>query len=106
MDVLSVRRLGARGQVRAWTRDNKLFALMLVPALLLRLDAELGYRWQVWFNDSFTYMSDVINLHPDTTRVGGYAIFLKILEPLHTYAAATILQHLMGIAIAVMIYAL
>jgi hypothetical protein len=93
-------------QARAWIKDNKLFALVLIPALLLRLDAELGYRWQVWFNDSFTYMSDVINLHPDKTRVGGYAIFLKILEPLHTYAAATILQHLMGVAIGVMIYAL
>jgi hypothetical protein len=93
-------------QARAWIKDNKLFALMLVPALLLRLDAELGYRWQSWFNDSFTYMSDVINLHPDTTRVGGYAIFLKALEPLHSYAAVTILQHLMGVLIGVMVYAL
>src|ERR1700760_2235727 len=93
-------------RARAWIKDNKLFALALVPALLLRLDAELGYRWQSWFNDSFTYVSDVINLHPDTTRVGGYAIFLKVLEPLHSYAAVTILQHLMGASVGVMIYAL
>ncbi len=132
MDWLSITLLGARGQdktmdggrrhfrslsaraqarprvprARAWIKDNKLFALVLVPALLLRLDAELGYEWQSWFNDSFTYMSDVINLHPDTTRVGGYAIFLKILEPLHSYAAATILQHLMGVSVGVMVYAL
>ena len=86
------------GQARAWIKDNKLFALVLVPALLLRLDAELGYRWQSWFNDSFSYVSDVINLHPDTTRVAGYAIFLKVLEPLHSFAAVTILQHLMGLA--------
>src|SRR6201996_3631038 len=100
------RSLFSRAQVQAWIRDNKLFALLLVPALLLRLDAELGYRWQVWFNDSFTYVGDVINLHPDRTRVGGYAIFLKILEPLHSYAAVTILQHLMGVSVGVMIYAL
>jgi hypothetical protein len=125
MDWLSIKLLGARGQdmamdgerrrfrslssrarARAWIKDNKLFALVLVPALLLRLDAELGYRWQSWFNDSFSYMSDVINLHPDTTRVGGYAIFLKILEPLHSYAAVTILQHLMGVLVGVMVYAL
>ena len=106
MDWLSITLHGAWGQARAWIKGNKLFALLLIPALLLRLDAELGYRWQVWFNDSFTYMSDVINLHPDKTRVGGYAIFLKILEPLHTYAAATILQHLMGVSVGVMIYAL
>jgi hypothetical protein len=104
MDLLSITQ--ARAWIRAWIRDNKLFGLVLIPALLLRLDAELGYRWQVWFNDSFTYMSDVIKLHPDTTRVGGYAIFLKILEPLHSFAAVTILQHLMGVAIGVMIYAL
>ncbi len=94
------------GQARAWIKDNKLFALVLVPALLLRLDAELGYRWQSWFNDSFSYVSDVINLHPDTTRVAGYAIFLKVLEPLHSFAAVTILQHLMGVSVGVMIYAL
>ena len=69
MDWLSITLLGARGQdkttdggrrhfrslsaraqarprvprARAWIKDNKLFALVLVPALLLRLDAELGY---------------------------------------------------------------
>jgi hypothetical protein len=101
-----LRSLSSRAQARAWIKDNKLFALVLVPALLLRLDAELGYRWQVWFNDSFSYMSDVINLHPDTTRVGGYAIFLKVLEPLHSLAAVTILQHLMGVSVGVMVYAL
>ena len=96
----------SRAAMRAWIRDNKFFALALTGGLLLRIDTELGYQWQVWFNDSFTYVSDVINLHPDTTRPAGYPIFLKILEPLHSYAVVTILQHLMGLAIAVMIYAL
>ena len=70
------------------------------------MDTELGYQWQVWFNDSFVYMSDVIGLHPDVTRPAGYAVFLKILEPLRSYAAVTILQHLMGLAVGVMVYAL
>ena len=51
-------------------------------------------------------MGDVIGLHPDVTRPAGYAVFLKILEPLHSYAAVTILQHLMGLAVGVMVYAL
>ena len=42
----------------------------------------------------------------DPTRVSGYSIWLKILQPLHTYAVVTILQHLMALAVAVMIYAL
>jgi hypothetical protein len=98
--------LFTRAQARAWIMDNKFFSLALTGALLLRIDTELGYQWQAWFNDSFTYMSDVIGLHPDVTRPAGYAIFLKVLEPLHSYAAVTILQHLMGVAVGVMFYAL
>ncbi len=33
---------------------NRLFAAALIPALALRVAAELGYRWQSWFNDSFS----------------------------------------------------
>ena len=91
--------------IRALIAGNRLFVLVLIPAIALRADAELGYRWQSWFNDSFQYIGDVIGLHPDVTRPAGYAIFLKLLEPLHSYAAITILQHLMGVAVGVMVYA-
>jgi hypothetical protein len=90
---------------RTWSQ-NRLFIIVLIPAFLLRLDAELGYRWQSWFNDSFQYLQHTVALTLDPTRVSGYSIFLKLLEPLHSYAAVTILQHLMGLAVAVMIYAL
>jgi hypothetical protein len=108
------RRSGLRGlgfvpsadRVRALLREHRIFVLVLIPALGLRACAELGYQWQAWFNDSFQYMSDVISFHPDVTRPAGYAVFLKILEPLHSYAVITILQHLMGVAIGVMVYAL
>ncbi len=92
--------------IRALISGNRLFVLVLIPAVALRADAELGYQWQSWFNDSFQYIGDVIGLHPDVTRPAGYAIFLKILEPLHSYAAITILQHLMGVSVGVMVYAL
>ena len=90
---------------RTWAH-NRLFIIVLIPAFLLRVDTELGYRWQVWFNDSFQYLQNTVYLRLDPTRVSGYSIFLKALEPLHSYAAVTILQHLMGMAVAVMIYAL
>jgi hypothetical protein len=79
---------------------------VLIPAVLLRVDAELGYRWQVWFNDSFDYIQNTVHFSLDPTRPSGYSIWLKILEPFHTYALVTILQHLMGLAVAVMVYAL
>ncbi|HEY4464678.1 MAG TPA: phospholipid carrier-dependent glycosyltransferase [Streptosporangiaceae bacterium] len=98
--------LPSADRIRALLREHRIFVLVLIPALGLRLCAELGYQWQAWFNDSFVYMSDVVGFHPDTTRVSGYAVFLKILEPLHSYAVVTILQHLMGAAVGVMVYAL
>jgi hypothetical protein len=101
-----VRALLSPSRIRALITGNRLFVLLLIPALLLRADAELGYEWQSWFNDSFQYMGDVIGLHPDVTRPAGYAVFLKILEPLHSFAVVTILQHLMGLAVGIMVYAL
>ena len=79
---------------------------MLTPALLLRVDAELGYRWQAWFNDSFQYVQNTVTLNLDPTRVSGYSLWLKLFQVFHTYAIITILQHLMGLATAVLIYAL
>jgi hypothetical protein len=97
---------GARGlAARAWS-GHRLFIIVLTPAVLLRLDAELGYRWQVWFNDSFQYVQNTVYFQLDPTRVSGYSIWLKILQPFHTYAVVTILQHLMGLAVGVMVYAL
>jgi len=85
---------------------NRLFAAALVPALLLRADAELGYRWQSWFNDSFSYVSAAVTLTPDTSRPSGYPVYLWLLSPFHSYALVTVSQHLMGLLVAVMIYAL
>jgi hypothetical protein len=92
--------------VRALLLEHRIFVLVLIPAIGLRICTELGYEWQLWFNDSFVYMQDVIGFHADTTRVAAYAVFLKLLEPLHSYALITILQHLMGLAVGVMVYAL
>jgi hypothetical protein len=90
---------------RTWS-GHRLFVIVLIPAVLLRVDAELGYRWQAWFNDSFEYLSSTIHFQLDPTRASGYSIGLKFLQPFHSYALITILQHLMGLAVAVMMYAL
>jgi len=99
--IRSIRPLASR----IW-HEHRLFLLVLIPGLLLRVDAELGYRWQVWFNDSFDYIQNTVKFQLDPTRVSGYSIWLKILQPFHTYAVITILQHLMGLAVAIMVYAL
>jgi hypothetical protein len=85
---------------------NRLFAAVLLPALLLRVDAELGYRWQSWFNDSFSYVRAAVTLTPGTIRLSGYPVYLWLLSPAHSYLLVTASQHLMGLGVAVMIYAL
>jgi 4-amino-4-deoxy-L-arabinose transferase-like glycosyltransferase len=85
---------------------NRLFAAVLIPALALRVDAELGYRWQSWFNDSFTYVRSAVTLTPETDRPSGYPLYLWLLSPAHSYLLVTASQHLMGLLVAVMIYAL
>ncbi len=90
---------------RTWP-GHRLFIIVAIPAFLLRVDAELGYRWQAWFNDSFEYLQNTVHFNLDPIRASGYSVWLKILQPLHSYAVVTILQHLMGLAVAVMVYAL
>ncbi len=90
---------------RTWS-GHRLFVIALTPAVLLRVDAELGYQWQAWFNDSFEYIAKTVRFQLDPARVSGYSVGLKILQPFHSYALITILQHLMGLAVAVMVYAL
>jgi len=85
---------------------NKMFAAVLIPAFLLRVDAELGYRWQSWFNDSWDYMDTAVTLKLNPARPSGYSLYLFLLRPFHSLALVTISQHLMGLLVAVMIYAL
>ena len=85
---------------------NRLFTAALIPALALRVTAELGYRWQSWFNDSFSYVRAAVTLTPNTTRPSGYPLYLWLLSPAHSYLLVTASQHLMGLLVAVMIYAL
>ena len=92
--------------IRRAVASNKLFAIALGLALLLRADAELGYRWQSWFNDSWKYVDTAITLNLDPTRPSGYGLYLWLLKPFHSFALVTVSQHLMGLLVAVMIYAL
>ena len=85
---------------------NKLFAILIAAAALLRIDAELGYRWQSWFNDSWNYVDTSVTLSLDPTRPSGYSFFLWLLKPFHSFALVTISQHIMGLLVAVMMYAL
>ncbi len=88
-------------------RRHWLFGLALAGALALRLLVMLAFRPIMWFGgDSASYLATGLRLIPDPSRVGGYGFMLWALRPLHSLALVAAVQHLMGIAIGVLIYLL
>jgi Dolichyl-phosphate-mannose-protein mannosyltransferase len=91
----------------ARARRHWLFGLVLVAALVLRILVALAFRPIMWFGgDSASYLATGLRLIPDPARVGGYGFMLWILRPLHSFALVAAVQHLMGLAMGVLIYLL
>ena len=96
-----------RVRLAAAARRHWLFGLALAGALALRVLAMLAFRPIMWFGgDSASYLATGLRLIPDPSRVGGYALLLWVLRPLHSLALVAAVQHVMGIAIGVLIYLL
>jgi hypothetical protein len=94
-------------RVREIIRHNKLFAGALTVGAVLRLLAVLGYPGALWFyGDSYIYLGAALRPQPDPSKTTGYSLFLRALLPLHSLTLVVVLQHLMGLAGAVMIYVL
>jgi hypothetical protein len=106
------RRAGDRPRValtwlRALAGRHKLFTWALAGGAVLRLFAVLGYPGALWFaGDSYVYIGAALRPQPDLSKSTGYSLFLRLLLPFHSMTLVTVVQHLMGLAVAVMIYAL
>ncbi len=96
----------AYGRLRALVLANPLFTMVLAAGAVVRLVAVLGYPGALWFaGDSYVYIGSALRLKPDLSKTTGYSLFLKVLQPFHSFTLVTVIQHLMGLAVAVMIYA-
>jgi hypothetical protein len=94
-------------RLRELVARNQLFAVALAAGAVLRLAAMLGYPGALWFSgDSYVYIGAALRLRPDLSKTTGYSLFLRALEPFHSLTLVTGVQHLMGLGIAIMIYAL
>jgi hypothetical protein len=103
----SLRARARAGRLGALILDNKLFSLVLAAGAVLRLIAVLGYPGALWFaGDSYVYLGAALRLRPDLSKSTGYSLLLKVLEPFHSLTLVTIVQHLMGLAIGVLLYVL
>ena len=95
---------------RAGKTEHWLFGLVLAAAVVLRVLVMLAFRPVMWFGgDSASYLATGLRLIPDPSRVGGYGFLLWVLRPrlglaLHSLALVAAVQHLMGLAMGVLIY--
>ena len=94
-------------RLRQLAGENRLFSWALAAGALLRLITILGYPGALWFwGDSFVYLGASLRPQPNLSKATGYSFFLRALLPFHSLTLVVTLQHLMGLAVAVMIYVL
>jgi hypothetical protein len=86
---------------------NWLICAALLAGLALRLVTMLGFPPAIWFaGDSISYVTSALNGSPGISRESGYSVLLMALHPMHSFAVVTGFQHLLGLAMGMMIYAL
>jgi hypothetical protein len=97
---------------RGWraVRQHWLFALVLVPAAALRAVVLLAYQQALIFPDSERYLQYAHNFIigqwvPDWLRTSGYSVLLIPAVLAHNLTSVVTVQHLLGLATAVLIYA-
>lgn len=83
------------------------FAGLLVAAAALRVLVQVAYRPALFFyGDSFSYLANAARLRPESIRPAGYPALLRVVLVVHDLAAVPAVQHLLGLATGVLVYAL
>jgi Dolichyl-phosphate-mannose-protein mannosyltransferase len=98
------------GRGRDIVRRNWLFAVVAVCATALRVIVQLAYQPALIFPDSERYLQYAHNFIvgqwiPDWLRTSGYSFLLIPAVLTHDLAPVAAVQHLLGLATAVLIYA-
>jgi hypothetical protein len=91
--------------VALW-RDHRLITVVVALSLVLRLLAMLAFRPALFTPDSFAYLAEGAHLTLSQWHPSGYPLLLWLLSPFHALTLITAVQHLIGVATAVLVYAL
>ena len=86
-------------------RTHPVFVCLLLAGLTLRVVTFFAYRPALIYYDSTRYLDRAQDLEPSTLRPAGYPVFLELLPTEWELAVVPAVQHLFGLAIAVLIYA-
>jgi Dolichyl-phosphate-mannose-protein mannosyltransferase len=87
-------------------RRHWLFTAALAAAVVPRVVAMLGFQPAILFKlDTYDYLWGATHLAPNPINPSGYSLFLWLLLPLHSLALVAGIQHVLGLAVAVVIYA-
>ena len=97
-----------RPALRTAVSRHRVFLAVLAFATAIRVITMLGYRpAQLYWYDSFTYLETAIRMTPSGAfHPIGYPLLLRLLWPFHSVQLVVAVQHAMGLAIGVLIYAL
>ena len=94
------------GRARALLRRHWLFALLLTLGVVLRVMAQVAYRPAILYYDSPGYLHEVNRLNPVGQDPLGYPLTARLLlDAFHNLAVLAVFNHLLGLAIAGLIYA-
>ncbi|MBO0841380.1 MAG: glycosyltransferase family 2 protein, partial [Sciscionella sp.] len=87
-------------------RRNGLFLLVLVLGIALRALTQLAYQPALLYVDSFRYLARVQILNPAQLDPLGYSVVLRPLLAIGGLGTVTLVQHVVGLLIGVLIYVL
>ena len=90
-----------------WPASPACSPALLAAAAALRVVVQVAYRPALFFyGDSFAYLANASRLRPESIRPAGYPAFLRVVLWIHDLAAVPAVQHLLGLATGVLVYAL
>jgi hypothetical protein len=94
------------GRAAAFARTHWLFFLFLAVGFALRTVVFLAYQPALFSPDSRHYLDQSTDLEPSPLSPIGYPLFLRLLPLSQGLALIPLLQHLFGLALAALLYAL
>jgi len=92
-------------RLRYGAQRHGVFLAFLLVGALLRIVTQVAYRPALLFIDSYAYLGNIQRLSPTHIQPVGYAVALRPVLSLGNLATVAALQHALGLAMGITIYA-